>query len=211
MSRASLSPWRERGASVCTALARPLVGLGVWVGHVTSWLVLLVMVMVLTTVTLNALGINEIVRWNDKIVLFGNALTINSVTELQWHLFGILTLFGGTYALHYDTHVRVDLVYQNLSPQGRAWVDILGHLILLIPFCLLVAWLTQHFVSMSYVSGEKSNYGGLTDRYLIKAMLPIGLAFLALGALGQIFDKLAIIFDPRRGDAREPSEETAHG
>ncbi|MHB0777249.1 TRAP transporter small permease subunit [Halomonas sp. WWR20] len=197
MPHARLAPWREQGAAVCTTLGRPLVGLGLVVGRITSWLVMLVMLAVLTTVTLNALGINEITRWQNDILLFGNALTINSMTELQWHMFGILTLFGGTYALHHDTHVRVDLVYQKLSPRGRAIIDILGHLLMLIPFCLLIAWLSQHFVAMAYKSGEGSNYGGLTDRYLIKAMLPIGLVFLALGALGQVFNNLAGLFDPR--------------
>lgn len=209
MPQARLAPWRERGAAVCAALARPLVGLGLVVGRVTSWLVLLVMLAVLTTVTLNALGINEIARWEGDVLLFGSALTINSVTELQWHLFGVLTLLGGTYALHHDSHVRVDLVYHHLSPRGRAIIDTLGHLLLLMPFCLLVAWLSQHFVSMSYLSGERSNYGGLTDRYLIKAMLPIGLAFLALGALGQVFNNLAGLFDPRRLPASTTPTEAA--
>ncbi|WP_136066337.1 TRAP transporter small permease subunit [Modicisalibacter radicis] len=211
MPNASLAPWRERGGAVCDGLARPLVGLGLWVGRISSYLVLLVMLAVLTTVTLNALGINEIVAWQGDVLLFGNALTINSVTELQWHLFGILTLLGGTYALHHDSHVRVDLVYQKLSPRGRAIVDILGHLFMLIPFCLLVAWLSQHFVSMSYVSGEKSNYGGLTDRYLIKAMLPIGLVFLALGALGQVLHNLAGLFDPARLAPAADAKEALHG
>lgn len=211
MTDARLAPWRERGAAVCAALARPLVWLGLFVGRVTSWLVLLVMLAVLTTVTLNALGINEIARWQEEVLLFGNALTINSVTELQWHLFGVLTLLGGTYALHHDTHVRVDLVYQKLSPRGRAIVDILGHLLMLIPFCLLIAWLSQHFVAMSYVSGERSNYGGLTDRYLIKAMLPIGLVFLAIGALGQVLNNLAGLFDPSRLAAPTRDKEPIHG
>lgn len=211
MTDARLAPWRERGAAVCAALARPLVWLGLFVGRVTSWLVLLVMLAVLTTVTLNALGINEIARWQEDVLLFGNALTINSVTELQWHLFGVLTLLGGTYALHHDTHVRVDLVYQKLSPRGRAIVDILGHLLMLIPFCLLIAWLSQHFVAMSYVSGERSNYGGLTDRYLIKAMLPIGLMFLAIGALGQVLNNLAGLFDPSRLAAPTHDKEPIHG
>lgn len=211
MTDARLAPWRERGAAVCAALARPLVWLGLFVGRVTSWLVLLVMLAVLTTVTLNALGINEIARWQEDVLLFGNALTINSVTELQWHLFGVLTLLGGTYALHHDTHVRVDLVYQKLTPRGRAIVDILGHLLMLIPFCLLIAWLSQHFVAMSYVSGERSNYGGLTDRYLIKAMLPIGLVFLAIGALGQVLNNLAGLFDPSRLAAPTHDKEPIHG
>ncbi|SDM08295.1 TRAP-type mannitol/chloroaromatic compound transport system, small permease component [Modicisalibacter muralis] len=211
MPHAPLAPWRERGAAVSAGLARPLVGLGLVVGRITSWLVLLVMLAVLTTVALNFLGINTIARWEGEVLLFGDGLTINSVTELQWHLFGILTLFGGTYALHHDSHVRVDLVYHRLSPRGRAIVDILGHLLMLIPFCLLIAWLSEHFVRMSYLSGEQSNYGGLTDRYLIKAMLPIGLVFLALGAFGQVLEKLAGLFDPARLPSPHTDKEPMHG
>ena len=73
MPRTSLAPWRERGGAVCDGLARPLVGLGLWVGRVTSWLVLLVMLAVLITVTLNALGINQIAAWQNDVLLFGKA------------------------------------------------------------------------------------------------------------------------------------------
>jgi len=185
-----------RCAVLCSNLSRPLVGVGLAVGRISSWIILLVMLSVLSTVVLNALGINEVVRWEGDVLLFGEAVTINSMTELQWHFFGVVTLFGATYALHRDTHVRVDLIYHHLSPRMRAAVDVIGHVVFLIPFCLIIAWLSKHFVNLSYVSGEGSYYGGLTDRYLIKAMMPIGLVFLAIGALGQVFLKLAIILDP---------------
>ncbi|ASJ73504.1 TRAP transporter small permease subunit [Granulosicoccus antarcticus] len=185
-----------RSAVLCDKLARPLIRLGVVVGQLSSWLVLFVMLSVLATVVLNTLGLNEIIRWEGDVLLLGDAITINSMTELQWHFFGVLTLLGATYALHRDSHVRVDLVYHNLSPRARAIVDVIGHVVCLIPFCLIIAWLSMHSVRMAYISGEMSNYGGLSDRYLIKAMLPIGLVFLAIGAVGQLLAKFAIIIDP---------------
>ncbi len=196
--RDSLPPWRRDGARVLAAAGRGLAALGLRVGELTSWLVVGIIAAVLTTVALNALGVNEIARWGSDVPLFGQALTINSVTELQWHLFGVLTLLGGTYALHHDDHVRVDLLYQRLSPRGRAVVDIVGHALLLIPFCLLIAWLYRNSVAMAWMSGERSNYGGLTDRYLIKGMLPAGLVFLALGAFGQICERAAGLLEPAR-------------
>ncbi|MDH2432063.1 TRAP transporter small permease subunit [Pokkaliibacter sp. MBI-7] len=188
--------WRSSSARALTALARPLMASGEWVGKVSSWLVIGVALLVLTTVLLNALGINEVARWQDKVLLLGDAITINSVTEMQWHLFGLLTLLGGTYALHHDTHVRVDLVYHGLSQRNRAIIDVLGHLIFLLPFCVLIAWLSRHFVEMSFVSHEQSNYGGLTDRWIIKAALPLGLLFLAVNALGQVLENIAFLLDP---------------
>lgn len=207
MQQTGSASLNKRGAVLCAALARPLVGLGLFVGRITSWLVLFVMLSVLTTVVMNALGINELGRWEKEVLLFGKAVTINSMTELQWHIFGVLTLFGSTYALHKDTHVRVDLVYHNLTPRGRAIVDVIGHIVFLIPFCLIIAWLSQHFVRISFMSGESSNYGGLTDRYLIKAMMPIGLVFLAIGAIGQVFQKLAVILDPENHKSASVADE----
>ncbi|GHB13010.1 hypothetical protein [Modicisalibacter luteus] len=61
------------------------------------------------------------------------------------------------------------------------------------------------------MSGERSNYGGLTDRYLIKAMLPIGLVFLAIGALGQVLNNLAGLFDPSRLSTSTHDKEPIHG
>lgn len=165
------------------------------------------MVAVLTTVVMNALGINELMHWDKEVFLFGQGVTINSVTELQWHLFGLLTLIGASYAMHSNTHVRVDMFHQSMSRRTQHWVDILGHLLMLLPFCILIAWLSRHMVQMSFISGEQSNYGGLTDRYLIKGALPAGLILLALGALGQVFDRLARIMDP----ARDVEENTDAG
>jgi len=190
--------WRHTGARWCAGMAYLLIEPGRWLGKVSSWLVLGVMLAVLATVMMNALSINELISWDDKILLLGKAITINTMTDLQWHLFGLLTLVGGSYAMHANSHVRVDMLHQRMSPVTRHWVEIFGHLLLLIPFCLLIAWLSKHMVQMSYVSGEQSNYGGLTDRFLIKGALPAGFLLLALGALGQVLDRVARILDPAR-------------
>lgn len=178
-------------------VSKPLNAIGEWLGRISSWLVMAVMLVVLTAVIMNAAGLNQLMEWDSEMLLFGHAITINSIIELQWHLFGLLTLIGGSYALHSNTHVRVDMFYARFSQTGKYWVDILGHAFLLIPFCLLVAWYSRHFVEMSFISGERSNYGGMTDRYLIKGALPAGLVLLALSALGQIFDRLARLLDPQ--------------
>ncbi|MEX1056096.1 MAG: hypothetical protein WED11_00080, partial [Natronospirillum sp.] len=71
-------------------------------------------------------------------------------------------------------------------------------LALLIPFCWLVAKMNWPQVTMSFVSGEQSNYGGLSHRYLIKGVLPIALWFLALNALARCLSIIAAILDPAR-------------
>lgn len=183
--------------------SRPLIGVGILVGRMTSWLILAVIVAVLLTVVMNALGMNELLRWDGKVFLFGQAFTINSATELQWYLYGLLVLFASTYGLHTNAHVRVDLLYHRFSPRWQHLVDLTGHLILLIPFCLLVAYLYWPQVVMSYNSGEQSNFGGLMDRFIIKGALSVALVFMAFGAFGRVLQSLAAVLDPQRA-AQEP-------
>lgn len=190
-------------AAALHQISQPLIGAGIWVGRLTSWLVLAVIAAVMTTIIMNLLGMNELLQWSNKVFIFDKAFTINSATELQWYLYGILVLFSSTYALHTNSHVRVDLLYQRFSPRTQHLVDLVGHVVFLIPFCLMVAYLYWPQVVMSFNSGEQSNFGGLTDRFLIKGALSIALVFMALNALGRVFYSLSVVLDPKRA-AREP-------
>ncbi len=190
-------------AAALHQISQPLIGVGIWVGRLTSWLVLAVIAAVMTTIIMNLLGMNELLRWDKSVFLFNKAFTINSATELQWYLYGFLILFSSTYALHTDSHVRVDLLYQRFPPRFKHLVDVLGHLLFLIPFCLMVAYLYWPQVMMSFNSGEQSNFGGLTDRFIIKGALSVALAFMALNALGRVFYSLSIVIDPKRA-TKEP-------
>ena len=185
-------------AAALYRISQPLIGSGLWVGRLTSWLVLAVIAAVMITIVMNALGMNELLRWDNSIFLFNKAFTINSSTELQWYLYGFLVLFSSTYAMHTNSHVRVDLLYQHFSPRVKHLVDVLGHLLFLIPFCLMVAYLYWPQVMMSFNSGEQSNFGGLTDRFLIKGALSVALVFMALNALGRVFYSLSMMLDPTR-------------
>ena len=180
---------------------RALTGLGALLGRLAGWLIVPIVAAVLAAVVGTYLRFGEIVAWETDLPLLGTHLSITGLVELQWHLFAVMVLLGGSYALRANGHVRVDIVYDRLRPRTRALVDILGHLVFLIPFALLVAWLSLDFVELAYRSGEQSDYGGLTDRYLVKAMVPIGFVILALTALGQVLSGLAVVLDPARVEA----------
>lgn len=103
------------------------------------------------------------------------------VQELEWHIFAVLFLLGAAYTLKVDSHVRVDVIYTQLSPRGKAWINLLGGIIFLIPFSILVLWACQGFVSMSWAIQETSpDPGGLPYRYLLKAMIPTGFSLILL-------------------------------
>lgn len=105
--------------------------------------------------------------------------------ELEWHLHATIFLLGVPYALRAGGHVRVDLVYERMSSRMRAWVDLVGTLVLLLPFCLLVVWYGIDFARDAYALGETSgDPGGLPHRWIIKSMIPVSFGFMALSGLG---------------------------
>ena len=104
--------------------------------------------------------------------------------ELQWHLYaaGFLLAFADTQAA--DEHVRVDLLRQRFSPRARAWVELGGSLLMLLPFALIVSVSAFDFFWQSFEIGERSPMpSGLPARWVIKGVLFVSLALLALQAL----------------------------
>ena len=182
-------------------LGAALTALGAWLGRIAGWLIVPIIAAVLAAVVGTLLRFGEIVTWGVDLPLFGTHLTITGLVELEWHLFAVMVLLAGSYAIRQNGHVRVDFIYDRLGVRGRAAVDMVGHLVCLIPFSLLVVWLSLDFVDLAYRSGEESDYGGLTDRYLIKAMMPVGFAILAMTAIGEVLRCLARIIDPEQGDS----------
>ena len=85
-------------------------------------------------------GFNTIVSYLDKFT--GMGISSNMYLELQWYLFSLLFLLGASYTLRHDDHVRVDILYSRLGAKGKAWINVLGTLLLLVPFCLLMIWVS---------------------------------------------------------------------
>ena len=128
------------------------------------------------------------------VMRYGFGRGFIELEELQWHLFaaGFLLAFAYTYAV--DEHVRVDLLRARFSPRTRAWIELLGCLGLLLPFCLIVAFDAWGFFWSSFTIGERSgNPSGLPARYLIKGVLFAAMVLLALQALGVAARNLATL------------------
>ena len=114
--------------------------------------------------------------------------------ELEWHFFSILILFGMSYALKENGHVRVDFLYDGMSEKKKAWINVIGTLIFLFPIALLVFFGSFEFVMDSYTTNEISeDPGGLKYRWMIKAMIPVAFGFLMFSAVGYIIKNINII------------------
>lgn len=152
------------------------------IGSQVGWLILPLVVFVCGAVVAAHFGINQIASWSQPLPLLGDALTVNTLLDLQWSIFALVVLFGGVYALRDDQHVSVDFLSAGFSPRTRLIIRTIGDLVLLVPFTVIIVWFGTKFALSSFASGESSTYGGLMDRWMVKACVPI--AFAMLGIFG---------------------------
>ncbi len=121
-------------------------------------------------------------------VLLRYSLSLGTVwaQELEWHLLAALILFGMSYALLRGDNVRVDIFYSKYSPQTKRWVDI-ASAILTMAIALIMVFLSWKYVGQSYAIDEKSpDPGGITMRWLLKSLLPLGYGLLFLQSFGAL-------------------------
>ena len=136
-------------------------------------------------------GFNTIVRYLDKFT--GMGISSNMYLELQWYLFSILFLLGTAYTLRHDDHVRVDILYSRLSAKGKAWINVTGTLVLLIPFCVLMLWVSWPAVINSWAVMEMSPDPGGLPRYPIKTVVPIAFVLILVQGVSMLLRNLAVL------------------
>ncbi len=147
---------------------------------------------------------NVIARYAGRFI--GIKLTSNLLIELQWYLFSLTFLLGFAYVLKHGANVRVDFLYANWSPKTKAWVDLVGHTIFLITFCIIGIYVTTHPILQSwgrlpdgsYSAWELSPDPDGLPRAPIKSMLWVGLGMLLLQTISEIIKNISIIGNVER-------------
>src|ERR1051326_867823 len=115
-------------------------------------------------------AINEKLSWIADWLVFlsclisaGNAfsryafsLSSNAWLEIQWYMFGAVVMLGASYTLKRNEHVRVDIVYSNLSTRKQIWVDIIGAILFLLPATIILCYLSWPVFHNAWITGETS-------------------------------------------------------
>ncbi|WP_232023940.1 TRAP transporter small permease subunit [Sulfurivermis fontis] len=164
-------PLLERIAAVIDALSE-------WTGRLIAWLTL---AMVLVTCAVVVLRYAFNLGWI-------------ALQESITYLHALVFMLGAAYTLRHDGHVRVDIFYRRLSPRGQAWVDLLGSLLLLLPVCVFILWISWDYVAASWSLLEGSrDAGGLPLVYLLKSVIPLMALLLLIQGLGQALRSLLVL------------------
>jgi len=129
----------------------------------------------------------------NALVRYGFSFSSNAWLEIQWYLFAAMFMLGAPYTLKRNEHVRVDVIYGNLSPRLKLWVDLLGGILFLMPPVLIIGWMSWPLFYDSWQSGEVSSNAGGLIRWPVKLLLPLGFGLLALQGLSEIIKRIAAL------------------
>lgn len=166
-------------------ISRTIDAVNTRIGKLSAWLILLA-VLVST--------INAVVR-------YALNTSSNGWLELQWYLFSGTFLLVSAWTLLSGDHIRIDIVNQRFSKRVRNWIDLMGHLLFLLPVCVVMNLYGWPFFLLSLKSGEMSQNAGGLIIWPVKLLIPLGFLLLTLQCLSEVIKRIAIM----RGDLEDKS------
>jgi len=187
--------------AICLKISQFIDGLSDRVGRLVSWVCFL---MVLIG------AFNAVARYLGRFIGFD--LSSNAYIELQWYFFSAVFLLGAAYGLKHNAHVRVDVLYSRLSRKAKAWIDLMGTVLFMIPFCAFMIWVSWPAMLRSfYVPGhgwESSPDPGGLVRFPVKVMIPLAFALLLMQAVSLLIKKIAVL---RGWDVEQEAQPVSEG
>ncbi len=158
-------------------LLRAIDALSDLFGFIAKWLVLLACL-----VSAGNAGIRYLFSYSS-----------NGWLEIQWYMFGGIVFLGAAQTLRMNEHVRVDLLYSNVSDRARLWIDIVGFSLFLLPAMTYLLWLTTPFFLQSWRLQEVSSNAGGLILWPVKLVLPLGFALLWLQGFAELIKRIAAL------------------
>ena len=143
----------------------------------TAWINLLVMIIIIIQVVLRY-GFHSGAAWVD---------------ELIWHFYAFF-MFGLAYAITTDSHIRVDIAHMHFSKKKQRIFEVLGILLLIMPFTIIIFDHSVDWVLTSFRVNEFSeNPTGLPYRWIVKTILPLSMILLFIASLSELIKNSVLI------------------
>lgn len=183
------------------ALSRRIDGVSRLLGVIANWLVLLAALVcaldALLRYSVNGLlylagnlgGAGAAVQWLFDLYRTNS----NTLRDLQLVMFAGMVMLGAAWTLKLNEHVRVDVLYTMISDKARIWVDLIGTVLFLMPFCLLMIYLSWPWFMVSWTTNELSQNAGGLPRWPAKLLIPMGFAFILLQGVSELIKCIAAL------------------
>ena len=157
------------------------------VGHFFAWFNVLVIAVILTQV----------------VMRYGFNSGLVYLEELIWHFYAAAFMFGLSFAVTNDSHIRVDIVHMGMKRENQHRWEIFGILFLMLPFVVVVFIHSLEWVGYSYSVGESSaNPTGLPHRWIVKSVIPLSFFMLFVATIARLIREFTLLLHL----AKEPEE-----
>ncbi len=154
--------------------------IGEKIGSVVSWIAVLLAIVI---------GLDVIIRYVFQF-------TYVWIIEIEIYAFGMMFLLASGYTFKYEKHVRVDVFYAKLSKKRKAWIDLVGGVCLLVPWCYVVIVSSWYYGLASFLIKESSPQpGGLPALFVLKFCITLGFVFLLIQGVSHMLKSIQIIFN----------------
>jgi len=160
------------------------------IGDLASYLFLPLTVVIIFDITQR-----KLVGFNPGLMDSPLHVSSTKLQELEWHIHSVLFMLALGLTYLRGGHVRIELVRDLLSEKMQTWIEAIGLLLLLIPYCWIISKLGYHFAERALLTGEVSSaQTGLSHRWIIKAVLPFGMVVLGLAGLSRLLRCFVSLF-----------------
>ncbi|WP_371378157.1 TRAP transporter small permease subunit [Thalassotalea aquiviva] len=155
------------------------------IGRLIAWLTLFVVILTFLIVLLR----------------YGFSVGWIAMQESVLYFHALVFMLGAAFTLKHDEHVRVDIFYQKFTVRQKAWVNLLGSVLLLLPVCVFIFVISFDYVLVSWQIMEGSKEpGGLPFVYLNKSMILLLVITMTLQGLAEIGRNLLVLIERKEGE-----------
>lgn len=160
------------------ALVRVLDRLNEAVGRATSWLTLGTVIVCFVVV----------------VMRYGFGIGFIWMQELYIWFYGLVFTVGAGYTLVHDGHVRVDVFYKHADWRYKAWINLVGSLLFLLPWVAVIVLTGLPYVGASWRVLEASTTpGGMEGLFILKTLMLVAFALLGLQGLAMAARNLLVL------------------
>ena len=149
-----------------------------WTGMASAWIVIPLMLVVMFEVVMRHF-FNAPTGWG---------------YDTCWMLFSMQFMIGGAYTLLHKGHIRIDIVYNILSPRGKLIFDTILYTLVVLFVMVLFTGAGMKFAYYAWSTGEKlSTTNWFFPSGPSKTIIPVAFFLLALQALAEIIRNISIL------------------
>ncbi|ARQ01095.1 TRAP transporter small permease subunit [Pseudorhodoplanes sinuspersici] len=124
----------------------------------------------------------------------------NAWLELQWVMFSIIFLICSPWTLMSNEHIRIDIINSMFSKTTRNVIDVVGHVVFLLPLTIVMIVTGWPFFIASYSINEQSMNAGGLPQWPAKSLIVIGFTLLFFQGISELIKRIAVM----RGLIPEP-------